>query len=198
MGWVSAAGNLCAPTGPARPPREQRFTPTPHSCPWGGLQGVKHSWVTGGRMQTQQERWPRSCADRSCHEAHTPQPQPGGAPTRTKTMQTHTGTGAQIPDGNVCRWRCEPRHNDTSRYAKRTPRHGWAHLPVHTLAHRVTPKHAYTHIPESLTGRCTDRYRWACTHTHPGHSDRHTPDVHTHIHTQSDRDRYRLTPRSLR
>lgn len=107
-----AAGNLCAPTAPARPPGSSVSHPHPRLSS-GVAPGAEHSWEVRRRMQTQQERWPRSCADRSCqHGRRTPQPQPGGAPTRLLHANAHgwCGRDPQIYAGNVC----EPRHNATT------------------------------------------------------------------------------------
>ena len=91
MGWVGAAGNLCAPTGPARPPQEQRFTPTPHSCPWGGLQGANTPGCQGGGCRHNKSGGPAAVLTGAATERTHHSPSQAGPRHGPSPMQTHRG-----------------------------------------------------------------------------------------------------------
>lgn len=130
--------------------------------------GSEHSWVSEEDADTTRSGGPAAVLTGAATErTHHSLSQ---APTRGRA---HANAHGQVQADPRRRPRCEPRHNATSRYAKRTLQ-TCVGTPActHTLAHQVTPKH--THACPRVTHRQM--------HRHPGHSDRHTPDVYTHTH----------------
>lgn len=168
MGRVGAAGNLCAPTGPARPPREQRFTPTPHSCPWGGLQGASTPGCQGGGCRHNKSGGPAAVLT-------------GAATERTHHSLSQAGLRHGPSPCKRTRDRCaDPRREcvraQTQCHQQICKTHTQTCVGTPACTHTRTPSHPQTHT--HACPRVTHRQM----HRHPGHSDRHTPDVYTHTH----------------
>ena len=169
MGRVGAAGNLCAPTGPARPPREQRFTPTPHSCPWGGLQGANTPGCQGGGCRHNKSGGPAAVLT-------------GAATERAHHSLSQAGLRHGPSPCKRTRDRCaDPRREcvraQTQCHQQICKTHTQTCVGTPACTHTCTPSHrqTHTHVPESLTDRCTD--------TQVTQIDTHQMYTHTHTHT---------------